>query len=405
MEQAEIDALVKAFTELGVKPKADSAASLVGWMVDYVSSQGLEQKPVLREDTKPARTLPPQDKLVAQRTIPPKVAAFSGEEGKDADYDLWRFEVNCLQTSGTFEEAVILHQVRKSLRGAASRVAMRLGDKASLRDLLSKLDDLYGNIQLPEELLAEFYNAKQREKETVVAWSCRLEDILIQAQQQGKVTASVAEEMLRTKFWTGLKPILKEKSRHKVDSIKDFDMLRIELRKVEAELLKESGFKSVNKVQVAKEDKPSRSQSTEADLKALQHQVVNLQQQLNDWKNQQPPSTPVATGLNAMAKPYKPPQHAPYQTQPPPLMQPTPNQSPDYPQSQSYAQYSGPQQQYGGQQQSGHSYQYRGQPQCYRCHQYGHIARNCSAIGDHLNPRRPMYSSGRTWVQPNQPQN
>ena len=69
MEQAEIDALVKPFTELGVKPKADSAASLVGWMVDYVSSQGLEQKPVLREDTKPARTLPPQDKLLPKGII------------------------------------------------------------------------------------------------------------------------------------------------------------------------------------------------------------------------------------------------------------------------------------------------------------------------------------------------
>ena len=162
MEQAEIDALVKAFNELGVKPKADSAASLVGWMVDYVSSHGLEQKPVLGEDTKPAMTLPPHEKPVAQQTIPPKIAAFSGEEGKDADYDLWRFEVNCLQTSGSFEEAVILHQVRKSLGGAASHVDMRLGDKASLRDLLSKLDDLYGSIQLPEELLATFYNAKQR---------------------------------------------------------------------------------------------------------------------------------------------------------------------------------------------------------------------------------------------------
>ena len=108
-------------------------------MVDYPSSQGLEQKPVLREDTKPTMTSPPQEKPVSQWTIPPKVAAFPGKEGKDADYDLWSFEVNCLQTSGTFEEAVILHQVRKSLQGAASRVVMRLGDKASLKDLLSKL--------------------------------------------------------------------------------------------------------------------------------------------------------------------------------------------------------------------------------------------------------------------------
>ena len=65
-----------------------------------------------------------------------------------------------------------------------------------MKDLLGKLYDLYGTIHLPEELLVEFYNAKPREKESVAAWSCLLEDILIEAQQPSKVTVSVAEEML-----------------------------------------------------------------------------------------------------------------------------------------------------------------------------------------------------------------
>ena len=427
MEQAEIDAVVKAFNELGVKPKADNAAALAEWMASYVASNGLEKKPPVEGQPPTPKVIPQsQEKMVTQRTIPPKVAPFSGEDGKDADYDLWRFEVNCLQTGGTFEDAVILHQVRKSLRGGASRVAMRLGDQASLSELLRKLDDLYGNIQLPEEILAEFYNAKQKEKESVVAWSCRLEDILIQAQQQGKVTAGLTEEMLRTKFWSGLRPILKEKSRHKVDSIKDFDLLRIELRKVEAELLKEPGLRSINKVQVTKEDtsKSTKAQTAEVDLKALQHQVVNLQQQLSDWKSRPPSSAPAPPVLNPAAKPYNPPppQPAAYHGQPPPsaayhgqpppsaayhgqppppLMQPPPPlmqldpSQPSYYQAQPQQSYG----QYGGRQQDGNSQGV----ECYRCHQLGHIARNCRVIGDHLNPRGPMYSSGRTWVHPGQP--
>lgn len=44
-----------------------------------------------------------------------------------------------------------------------------------------------------------------------------------------------SEEMLRTKFWAGLRQDLKDISGFKFEMIKDFDKLRVELRKMDRE--------------------------------------------------------------------------------------------------------------------------------------------------------------------------
>lgn len=160
------------------------------------------------------------------------MGSSSGKE-TEASYDWWKYEVSCLRAEKCYDEQVIMEAVRRSLKGEAAHVAMRLGTRASLTELLAKFDSIYGTVQVRETILAEFYSARQQDQEDVSAWSCRLEDMLSKAVEVGKVHWSETNEMLCCMFWTGLHQHLKDRSGHKFDAIKDFDEHRRAIRQVE----------------------------------------------------------------------------------------------------------------------------------------------------------------------------
>lgn len=58
-----------------------------------------------------------------------------------------------------YSSDVIGSAIKKSLRGEAGRVAMRLGPSASISDLMNKLESVYGTVELREGILAQFYSA------------------------------------------------------------------------------------------------------------------------------------------------------------------------------------------------------------------------------------------------------
>ena len=58
-------------------------------------------------------------------TILPRLPLFSGET-KDAAFNLWKYEVECLRAEGKREADVRL-AIRRSLKGQASRTLMTLG--------------------------------------------------------------------------------------------------------------------------------------------------------------------------------------------------------------------------------------------------------------------------------------
>ena len=91
----------------------------------------------------------------------------------------------------------------------------------------------------------------------------------MQAGQRSKLNTTTQKDMLRTKFWSGLRPALKERSRHKFDATSDFDTLRVHLRQIEAEMGQPR--KTTNKTMQPSEDKGG-------DVKALTTIVQNLQQ-------------------------------------------------------------------------------------------------------------------------------
>ncbi|VDH90823.1 Hypothetical predicted protein [Mytilus galloprovincialis] len=112
---------------------------------------------------------------------------------------------------------------------------MRLGTDASLTEIMSKMESVFGNVDELETIMSDFYNAKQKETEDVSAWSCRLEGILDKAIHSGKVSKPQADTMMHDMLWKGLRPDIKHISHYEKERFKTFDHLRVALRKIEKE--------------------------------------------------------------------------------------------------------------------------------------------------------------------------
>ena len=80
---------------------------------------------------------------------------------------MWKYELQTLLEEGVNSKEVITVAARKSLRGSPANIAMRLGVKATIEELLTKFDGMYGTVEPSESLLTQFYSAQQEETEEV----------------------------------------------------------------------------------------------------------------------------------------------------------------------------------------------------------------------------------------------
>lgn len=102
----------------------------------------------------------------SQYTVP-KLPTFSGTDEPqkgEVKYEVWNFEVKCLQNSRQYQEHILLLAVRNSLKGLARRMLVSVGDKASLKDIMKKLDGFFGNVASGETLMQSFYNDRQKKR-------------------------------------------------------------------------------------------------------------------------------------------------------------------------------------------------------------------------------------------------
>lgn len=166
----------------------------------------------------------------------PKLPQFSGSEAKgEASYEVWKFEVACLQRASIYPDAHILQAVRQSLKGQARDILLTVGDSATSADVLTKLNGIYGIVSSNESILQQFYLSHQKDNENVAQYSIRLENMLQQTKDY--VPEKTKNEMLRSKLWSGLRdPQLKNASRFKYDWETDFNKLRIAIRQVEQDM-------------------------------------------------------------------------------------------------------------------------------------------------------------------------
>lgn len=70
----------------------------------------------------------------------------------------------CLLDQDIYPKHVIEQAIRRSLRGDAAKIAMRLGCEAPVRELL-QFDSVFGVVETKEALLTQFYSARQKADE------------------------------------------------------------------------------------------------------------------------------------------------------------------------------------------------------------------------------------------------
>lgn len=359
---AEIENIVKAIGSMKVKPKADTPQDFIQWM------SALVKNPEVKTETTSADAV-----KVDSHTTPnvqyPRISIFSGDSKTDASYDVWRYEVECL-LSESYKPETIHHAIRRSLKGEASRVVMHLGPGASVTSILKKLDSIYGIVVEREDILAEFYSARQRDDENCAKWSCRLEDIISKAQQKGLIGHHESEEMLRTMLFKGLRPSIKDICGHLYDKCHTFDELRAAVRKVELEHQPDTKDKKLATVKSATltDLSAKRFESLEAQIQQMTTEIRGLKTQQYSYNPQMPPQ-------NKQFKPH-------YKGK---------NQRRGF--KGARGSYQMPQTEVDDSGAPDSRYQSREEPECYTCGQKGHIAIGCRVRMDHskahLNYRKP----------------
>jgi len=259
--------LLESFRALKLKPKADTPDDLRRW---------LDESKQVKQEAGPSMVI----------STPRRISVFCGDVSTltkgEVIYDQWRYEVKCLVQEG-YKDGDILEGIRRSVRGEASRILMRLGTSVGIGNILQKFDSVFGIIDTKETLLAKFYSARQGENEDVTSWSCRIEDIWSRAMERGLVESRNANEMLRSMFWTGLRTDLKNISGHKYDSVIDFDRLRIELRQIEQDQLEHTIDKPKAVVSKSTTDIFDNSKT---EMKELRSMVETVAVKVSDMSDQ-----------------------------------------------------------------------------------------------------------------------
>ena len=298
--------LAESFGAVGLTPAMKTPEQIQTWMMGYLESVG--KLPVQEEHQHQPDPVVKKEETTGKGVYqpPPRLSTFSGDPTAkgDAQFDLWKYEVDCLLREAVHSEETVKQAMRKALKGNAARIVMRKGTDATCQQILSSLETVYGLVETGENLLAEFYAARQDKTEDVASWSCKIEDLLERATERGHVAERDKADMLKTKFWTGLRQNLKDGSRHKYDTDLSFDELRVVVRRLEREYdsrdSQDRDGKTAGKAQAKMAVTSDESQQGGADafteLKGMVHKLSN---QVSAMQKQMNASKPGASGKSA----------------------------------------------------------------------------------------------------------
>lgn len=122
-----------------------------------------------------------------------------------SDFKVWEIEVDAIRQSGLYNETIITQAIRGALKGSTRRILLTIDPGVSSVEILSKLEDIYDNMQTEVSIMQVFYNALQSENETTSEWAIRLESIMVLAIEKGEVTIDKRNHILKQRFWKGLR--------------------------------------------------------------------------------------------------------------------------------------------------------------------------------------------------------
>ena len=202
-----------------------------------------------------------------------KLPKFSGNQSikSEPSFRVWKFEVDNLKNN--FGENEVKRAIHHSVTGPAAEILVRLGQTASVTDILAKYDNIFGVVASSEKLLADFYTAQQKSNEKVAEWACRLEEILSHPK-----LANLGDNkaMLKSRFFFGLSSdTLRNAVRHRFESA-TYDQLLVYTREAEEEM-KSQSVKSVSA-------KPQVVDPVLQQLEEIQKNLKLLTSKTEDWE-------------------------------------------------------------------------------------------------------------------------
>ncbi|XP_045188653.2 trichohyalin-like [Mercenaria mercenaria] len=244
----------------------------------------------------------------------PKIPQFDGNQ-----FEEWKLEITSLIETKLYKEYILAQAVRNSITGKARKVLLTLKPSASTKEILKKMEDIYGNIRSGDSIIHDFYSAKQTRGEPCSEWGVRIETLFYQALERGEIEESRKDSKLKERFWRGLlSEKIKIATRSAYESSGSFDTLRkkarIEELEVESETLpsehgvKESDVKSVIRnipEQVNTHQPIRRAEETNATMDELLKKMMELEKEIRDIKSNQSGNTESKRGTGGYRpRPY-----------------------------------------------------------------------------------------------------
>ena len=165
-----------------------------------------------------------------------RVSSFSGSP-KDCSFEQFRYDVQCLLKQGC-PEGMVLTAIKRSIRGQAQEIVLHMGEDATVADIINRYDMMFGDVNPPHVLLAQFYSAFQTPGESITDWYARLEDIAskITRKDGNVISPNNYDILVNTQFWTKMNDEkMKNALRHKFDELAGSPQFVVEARKIESE--------------------------------------------------------------------------------------------------------------------------------------------------------------------------
>ena len=94
--------------------------------------------------------------------------------------------------------------IKRSIKGQAQEIVLHMGEDATVNDIITRYDMMFGDVNPPHVLLAQFYSASQTPGESITDWYARLEDIAskITRKDGNVISANNYDILVNTQFWT-----------------------------------------------------------------------------------------------------------------------------------------------------------------------------------------------------------
>ena len=216
------------------------------------------------------------------KTETPKLPMFSGDVKTkgESTYSQWRYDLMSLKKDPTWSSSLVLQAVRRSTKGMASTLLQSLGLSVTVDQVLEEFDVNFGNFLCGEDLVQECYNAQQTETETIVEWSCRLKDLIYQAEQKATLVNSATR--LRHQFWVGLSSTyIQSGIRHLFDAGEPYSKLLLAARTLERkqdQTSKKQVTRNPQQQQLTVDKSPKdKSDQILQEIKALKERIGKLE--------------------------------------------------------------------------------------------------------------------------------